>query len=672
MRVLQRKLLIGTGITESTNTMETPEDSKPDLVHQAEPAQDSQHIRPYFPIDSERGDMRLLELAPGEFDDPVVITLVESNLSASEERPYEALSYVWGTAISSENVLLNGVPVEVTSNLDCALRHLRYKLKTRVLWIDALSMNQKDVQERNHQVRIMGRIYSTADKVIIWLGPVDSDDVYLKATLDAMQSAPVLDAEGPSVMDSSFPASISNLIQELQVNTHETCAYDAAYQIMTRPWFSRVWVVQELALSKTADVHIGEYTIPWSTLGEFIFAIKFQQTTARSLRELLYGLYLPEPEKLHKYHPFCEQLTGTLHLSATDPRDKIFGILGISGLETFNIQPDYTKSIQRVFLEVMPILLEKTSHSFYRYAPLHPSRNNLSLTPLRDLPSWVPDFRIKSAMYKETMAGYVRDTMRDYRLPSSLFNQQLTLMYSELEPGFKATFSADLTQLHVIGKPLGTIVRTSGDALYNIGGMHDKVLICKLRRLFEEIARPLVVSAEVFLRALSGSSGDFMKLATREIENSMAFVQSLDPTAASVESSWRIPHEFSNLLTYIADCANKRICFVTDTGDFGLSYHPDTENGIRPGDVITRLFHNNIFFILRPMDDSTYQMVNVANLAQELPDEDSVSFKGVENEPCNGPFSRHTKMSTEEFNALSPEQARQALDVYGMERYTIV
>jgi hypothetical protein len=649
--------------------METPEDTTPDLVHQAELAQKSQCTSPYSPIDSERGDIRLLELAPGEFDDPILITLVESNLSASEERPYEALSYVWGTAISSEKVLLNGVPVEVTSNLDCALRHLRFKLATRILWIDALSMNQKDVQERNHQVKIMGRIYSTADKVIIWLGPVDSGDVYLKAMLDVMQSA----SASALYLEYSWFAKqgfITDLIQKLHVNTHELCAYDAVYRIVTRPWFNRLWVVQELALSKTADVHIGEYTTSWGMFDEFVAIVSTQTDVQESGHELWPAFLLVRKFALGR--PFRKQLVDTLHLSATDPRDKIFGILGISQLGSCNIQPDYTKSVQRVFSEAMSMLLEDTESTPYRYVPLQPLSDNLSLTSLRGLPSWVPDFRIMNVIHEEVGGGYVLGTLNDASLPFSLLREASNLTCSNLEPAFKATLSADLTRLHAIRKPMGAIVRTSGDVLYDIGEMHDRVLILKLRRLFGEIARPLGASAEVFLGALFGSFEYAMRLATREIKDSVTLIQLLDPTTASVNSSWQTPREFSGLLADIASYARNRICFVTDAGDVGLSYHPDPKNGIRPGDVVARLFHDSTFFILRPMDGSTYQMINVATLMQHSLDERVMFVEDDENGACDGPFSRHTKMSTEKFNALSPEAARQALDAYGLKQYTIV
>ncbi|KAF2631323.1 HET-domain-containing protein, partial [Macroventuria anomochaeta] len=172
---------------------------------------------PYTSIDSEKGDIRLLELQPGRFQDVLDIRLVASNLLHGAEQAYEALSYVWGTSICPQKAILNGIPVTITENLDCALRHLRLKLTTRTLWIDALSMNQADIQERNHQVQIMGKIYSTAVGVIVWLGPVNEKDLHLKAA---------------------------------SIETPRSVPSEAIHRLIARPWFCRAWVVQELALSK--------------------------------------------------------------------------------------------------------------------------------------------------------------------------------------------------------------------------------------------------------------------------------------------------------------------------------------------------------------------------------------------------------------------------------------
>ncbi|KAH8725333.1 heterokaryon incompatibility protein-domain-containing protein, partial [Phaeosphaeriaceae sp. PMI808] len=112
--------------------------------------------------------IRLLILRPGSFDDPIHCQLKQVSLSA--EHAYDALSYVWGNASDTSPISLNGTPHHITKNLEIALRYLRHRESPKVLWVDAICINQSDINERNHQVQQMADIYSQAQRVIGWLG----------------------------------------------------------------------------------------------------------------------------------------------------------------------------------------------------------------------------------------------------------------------------------------------------------------------------------------------------------------------------------------------------------------------------------------------------------------------------------------------------------------------
>lgn len=83
--------------------------------------------------------------------------------------PYEALSYTWGEEAASVRILLNGKEFLVRRNLADALAALRIS-EPRVLWVDALCINQQDTAERNHQVGMMAGIFRRAERVLVWLG----------------------------------------------------------------------------------------------------------------------------------------------------------------------------------------------------------------------------------------------------------------------------------------------------------------------------------------------------------------------------------------------------------------------------------------------------------------------------------------------------------------------
>lgn len=117
-------------------------------------------------------DIRILELKPADdFDDPLHLSLKLVSLEDHDGPSFEAVSYVWGAVRGDRKVFCDNRTVQVTSNCESLLRHLRLKTQTRSLWVDALCINQSSTSDRNHQVPLMGDIFESAERVIIWLGP---------------------------------------------------------------------------------------------------------------------------------------------------------------------------------------------------------------------------------------------------------------------------------------------------------------------------------------------------------------------------------------------------------------------------------------------------------------------------------------------------------------------
>ncbi|KAH6672196.1 heterokaryon incompatibility, partial [Halenospora varia] len=82
---------------------------------------------------------------------------------------YEALLYVWGSLAGNHNITCDGKLIIVTSNCFSALRHLRRRGKPRILWIDSICVDQSSASEKNHQLKLMDLVYSTARRVLMWL-----------------------------------------------------------------------------------------------------------------------------------------------------------------------------------------------------------------------------------------------------------------------------------------------------------------------------------------------------------------------------------------------------------------------------------------------------------------------------------------------------------------------
>jgi len=184
--------------------------------------------------------------------------ILREELQAVEkiEIEYEALSWCWGRADSDCAVSVrkgNEVyKMSVRRDLALALTYLRHQDKTRILWIDAICIDQENDVERNQQVQMMSRIYTRAANVCIWLGQQDSEsEVAFKFIKEEITHLKDFD-------------SISS-------DKDYGSKWQALMVLMQREWFSRRWVVQELSLANKAEIWCGPDSMPWK---EFAVAVE--------------------------------------------------------------------------------------------------------------------------------------------------------------------------------------------------------------------------------------------------------------------------------------------------------------------------------------------------------------------------------------------------------------
>lgn len=313
--------------------------------------------------------IRLVHLLPGTVA-AVCCELITVSIDAAPE--YEALSYTWGDASSAERIHMttqdseNPQQFSVTSNCFSALRRLRYKDKTRVLWIDALAIDQSNIEERNHQVSLMSRIYSQAAGVIIYLGgSSDDSDLAIEFIMECYDPSP----DNSSL---SFPRSDTLM--------------DALRNFFLRPWFTRVWVIQEVFLSSEKTVYCGEKEIPWSALENF----KHYLVNTRLQFRLPYVVSKPSRyfavEDAARFIFYA--LLDSRHCEATDPRDKIYSLLPIlqSHNRALNLVPRYQDTLARIYTDCALSILPTCGWSL-----LYAVQGNLRT---ENLPSWVPDWNV--------------------------------------------------------------------------------------------------------------------------------------------------------------------------------------------------------------------------------------------------------------------------------------
>lgn len=339
--------------------------------------------------------IRLLVLDPGRGDEELSCHLHPASLS---DRPkYEALSYAWGDPAIRQTVRCGDKAARITTNLFNALRHLRDPTQRRSLWADALCINQEDIQERSRQVQLMGTIYSTAKRTIIWLGE-EAEEV--KGSLEILQRALLMRPERRSTYHGIWDTFLLRQCAPL-------------YSLLSRPWFQRKWVVQEVAKSMEVLVLCGHTEIPWESLANFaklmreeqlheiIFrddnkgATVYQEDDNGSCPIAITNIVAMEDLRSGKNRALLDIIDATNWFLCTDPHDYLYSVLGLADdfMPESNVLridysltiPDMLKSLSRWFIvekRSIAFLNLVSGPAFFRYFP--------------DVPRWALDITTKT------------------------------------------------------------------------------------------------------------------------------------------------------------------------------------------------------------------------------------------------------------------------------------
>lgn len=223
--------------------------------------------------------IRLVTILPGNFDDAIYCEITHNYITHHQgrnnnsnskyplgsKRVYEALSYTWGTSIAKETIHVNGKKFRVRKNLEIALRYLRHITKQRTLWIDAICINQFDIEERNTQVRRMIHIYREASCVLVWLGPETNNS---NLAFDVLEAVGGRESEmdwnsrsliGAGMKEVLQPRDPSKLKGPEDLNIEEWQALTGLF--LNHGWWTRMWVVQEITYPTYARLLCGHRSI---------------------------------------------------------------------------------------------------------------------------------------------------------------------------------------------------------------------------------------------------------------------------------------------------------------------------------------------------------------------------------------------------------------------------
>lgn len=334
------------------------------------------------------GQIRLLRLEAG---DGPQIKCHASVTEFSLAEPYEALSYTWGTDTNMETIFIDDRPFEVKQNLYAALLQLRSEKLDRIIWIDAICINQESDEERTMSVRMMGDVFARASRVLIWLGIETSTDKDAFSLFEMFENS--FAKHGFFHVDNTETNDVVPGYEQMGLPTSEKKEWGAAATLFQRPYFSRMWIVQEVVRSTDAMVFCGPHTVKWETLLSVVRSVsvhgmmgyhQIEHTARGALSVTLMG----DLKDSHDVQ-LLKVLVSTRHFKSTDPRDRIYAILGITtSPNQTGVIIDYALSTAEVFTSLATYnMLNVKSLAILGSAGLSKDSNTNSL-----LPTWVPNW----------------------------------------------------------------------------------------------------------------------------------------------------------------------------------------------------------------------------------------------------------------------------------------
>ncbi|KFY53483.1 hypothetical protein V496_07543 [Pseudogymnoascus sp. VKM F-4515 (FW-2607)] len=610
----------------------------------------------YPPLNPTQHEIRLLHLHPSpSLSSPLHGHLTHHPLAFPP--PYETLSYVWGPPKFTSTITLDSYPLAVTPHLELALRHLRVAKGERVIWVDAVCINQGDAVERGEQVTLMKRIYESGRGNLVWLHPMaptppsnastptgDGADQrgewdentslqWMSKTLATME-------EGASLFRKIYTRDIASLEpqrrKEGDFNFHPSDPGADAWLLdneqvkslrrlfLFSPLWSRIWVMQELAVAARITLVIGAQTLDWGMVASFLgddtgYADAFHMMWGHGTVGSMAGRVFRRVKTIQNQRARTQQgmKEGLLDVlarfkgcDATDPRDKIYGLLGLT-TQASEMVVDYRKSAAEVYTEVAILEINRTANldiitqNPFQAPPHYSSERHPGV------PSWVPDF--SCAHYDDFSSQY----------SSLLFAQRDIYCAGRAECNLPcAVLPGSILRLH------GTVVGHVGALLFDAWEHHEydaeepdwklQILHEYLRLYFcsgfleEEGARYMngeESQFQAFWRTLVGDCKAYPieRLSSPQIAEDDAAFRKMVRQALTRESSW---YSFCDLLNCGQMMERMSTRWMFTKADNGLFLM--VMEGVREGDVVVVVEGAKVPLLLRKGEGEKYTVVNAA------------------------------------------------------------
>ena len=561
----------------------------------------------YSALDEEASEIRLMTLLPGRFKDDISITMETVVLTKEHTPQYEALSYVWGSKKNpvdisvkawnperSKSFSLLGLSrwrsleasmhgtISVTQNLATALPYLRKEDESRVLWIDAICVNQQDRAERGHQVKRMAAVYSMASQVIVWLGPESQNSSLALRAIDRLGSQLRVDWGTYELTSASTGETITRVPDPFDEET-----WKSVRDLLGRPWFERLWIWQEVRLAREVFLFCGNEGLPWESVRSAMLYLRraFKPNgKAHHLLDRCFKISDYPGNVTDAFDALIIVLNDARSASCSDPRDKIFAVLSLAYEgDTRGIDVDYSKPAEAVFQDLV-----------LHFTSIIQSLKILTHCELRDdtggmkLPSWVPNWTVPRVCNRISLTASCRGSE-----PRVQYQDGRVLI---------------ATGVHVaVIKCLETLPQPSGrDGRLSDSEVEDAIqalIVPKIKSLSPSEREATLISfcrtfgCNQFADRYSPLTPNYVSF-----ENSRKYMHRLIDTTR--DTALEESRESQLYRARVRNSIRGRSFFTTDDGYIGLA-----PTASKPGDEICILLGCQSPLVLRPCGSKYYQVV---------------------------------------------------------------
>ncbi|UQC81799.1 uncharacterized protein CLUP02_07285 [Colletotrichum lupini] len=353
-------------------------------------------------------EIRVLEILPGTGDDRLRGRLRHCSLElqarfalavdgSATPIVYTALSYTWGPNAFDEAIECEGHVKNITKSLAVALRAFRQEDRSVVMWIDQICINQDDNEEKAQQIPLMSRIYQNAMNTVIWLGESTSNSASAIKLLEDARL--LLQFTEKTIGPDEF--------EGLNLPSESSEVWKALWDFLSRPWFTRLWIIQEVILSFDSWVVCGNHMATWDVLSLACLHLwtcgisrwlgeKFNSGSRaldhqRDLCESVQHLSSMKSSYHSTAMPLFDLLIESREAKCYDNRDKVYGLLGVcQDQDRSAIRPSYADEfpVTHLYRDITIRHLDNNKGSL-RLGVVLTCVDHESI----DLPSWVPDWR---------------------------------------------------------------------------------------------------------------------------------------------------------------------------------------------------------------------------------------------------------------------------------------